>query len=136
MRFPPADSVAATPRRIAAGQEGLFTLLFSSWIDETNPFDLLNCPLLSTDRTAAQRSPVEGVVIYRPWGRGASAPINEYMEGSWLSAHFFMKAKKMGNWLQFLTLRSLTQLRKKRILYQCCSDANHTGLDNYCNRNN
>ena len=22
------------------------------------------------------------------------------------------------------------------ILYQCCSDTNYTGLDNYCNRNN
>ena len=93
MRFPPTDSVAATPRRIAAGQEGLFTLLFSSWIDETNPFDLLNCPLLSTDRTAAQRSPVKGIVVYRAGGMGASAPINEYMEGSWLSAHSYESQK-------------------------------------------
>jgi len=54
MRFPPADGVASTPRRVAAGQEGLFRLLFSSWIDETKPFDPLNCPLLSTDSTAAQ----------------------------------------------------------------------------------
>ena len=89
----PADGVASTPRRVAAKQEGLFRLLFSLRIDETKPFDPLNCPPLSTDSTAAQRSPIESVVGYRAGGMGASAPINEYLEGSWLSAHSYESQK-------------------------------------------
>jgi hypothetical protein len=43
MRFPTPDGVAATLRRVVAGQEGLYRSLFSSWMVEMKPFDRFNC---------------------------------------------------------------------------------------------
>jgi hypothetical protein len=89
----PADGVASTPRRVAAKQEGLFRLLFSSWIDETKPFDPLNCSYSQPTVPQHKEAPSRALSFIVPGVWGHQPPsMNIWRDPGY--PLIFMKAKK------------------------------------------